>query len=166
MKTSRAIVSAALLAFAASCAGLREVPRGDYQRVYASADVAPSPGAPQDVITRDVWEAELAQSVVRTWQPPTGWAPASLEDEPRLSLAVGDIVELVVNESDEPELWLGGSAVEAFWGPPQKRDLWEDGADVTVRRSTLWLRGRKPGQSTLRYRHGEATMDIAITVTP
>jgi hypothetical protein len=154
-----------LTAVVSSCAGFKPIERGEYRRVFAADVTKRTSDAPQEIITREAYEAEVADGVRRGWEPPVGFTAPFLHETPAIGLKVGDIVELIVDESSEPELLLEGSVVEAYWNRTVKRDAWKDGTDVTVRESTLWLRGKKPGRGTLRYTRGNESKDVPITVT-
>lgn len=154
-----------LAAVVSSCAGFKPIDRGEYRRVFAADVTKRSPDAPQEVISRDAYETEVANGVRRGWEPPTGYTAPLLHETPAIGLKVGDVVELTVDESSAPEVLLEGGVVEAYWNPTVKRDEWKDGNDVTVRESTLWLRGKKPGKGTLRYTRGNESKDVPITVS-
>lgn len=155
----------AVLAVSTSCAGFKPVDRGEYRRVFAAEVTKRSPDAPQEVITREAYEEEVAQGNRRGWEPPPGYAAPLLHETPRVGLKVGEVVELRVDEAQGVELFLEGGVVDAYWGPTVKRDEWKDGADVTVRESTLFLRGKKPGAGALRYTRANDSKDVPITVT-
>jgi hypothetical protein len=161
----RSLLLALSVVVASSCAGFRPVERGEYRRVYAEDATRRTPDAPQEFISRDDYEAEVADGLRRAWEPPMGYAVPLLHETPALSVAVGQVVEVRVDEAREPDLLLEGGVVEAFWNPPAKRDEWRDGQDVTLHESTLWLRGRKAGRGTLRLVRGRETLDVPITVT-
>jgi hypothetical protein len=151
--------------FVSSCAGFRPVDRGEYRRVFAADVTVRTPDAPQEIITREDYEAEVANGVRRGWEPPPGYVAPWLHETPKVGMRVGDVVELRVDEAGPVELFLEGNVAEAYWGPTRKRDAWNDGQDVTVRESTLFLRGKKPGSGALRYTRGHETRDVPIHVT-
>ncbi|MEW5741315.1 MAG: hypothetical protein AB1938_20500 [Myxococcota bacterium] len=161
----RICVVLALAVVVSSCAGFKPVDRGEYRRVFAADVTKRSPDAPQEIITREAYEEEVAGGVRRGWEPPPGYVAPLLHETPTVGMKVGDVVELRVDESGPVELFLEGSVADAFWGPQVKRDEWKDGNDVTVRESTLFLQGRKPGKGALRYTRGNETKDVPISVT-
>lgn len=158
-----AVLTAAVVA--SSCAGFKPVDRGEYRRVFAADVTKRSPDAPQEVITREAYEEDVTQGTHRGWEAPPGYTAPYLHETPKVGLEVGDVVELRVDEAQEVELSLEGGAVEAYWNEAVKRDAWKDGSDVTVRESTLWLKGKKPGSAALRYSKGNQAKDVPITVT-
>jgi hypothetical protein len=160
------LLAAAVITSSFSCAGFKPLDRGEYRRVFAPDVTKRTPDAPQEVITRDAYEEEVTAGTRRGWEPPPGYVAPLLTETPKIGLKVGDVVELRVDESSPVELLLDGNGVEAYWTIEQKRDAWKDGTDVTVRESTLYLRGRKPGSAVLRYTRANQTKDVPITVTP
>lgn len=158
------LLAAAVIA-SSSCAGFKALDRGEYRRVFTADVTKRGPDSPQEVITRDAYEEEVAGGTRRGWEPPVGYEAPLLTQTPKVGLKVGDVVELRVDESSPVELFLDGNAVEAYWNPEVKRDAWKDGSDVTVRESTLYLRGKKPGSAVLRYTQANQTKDVPVTVS-
>ena len=156
----------ALAVLSTSCAGFKAVERGEYRRVFAADVTNRTPDAPQDVITRNAYEEEVAAGTRRGWEAPPGYVAPLLSESPKIGLKVGDVVELRVDESTPVDLSVDGNAVDVYWNPEVKRDAWKDGNDVTVHESTLWLRGKKPGAATLRWTQGQKSTDVPVTVTP
>lgn len=150
---------------AAGCAGFKPVERGDWRRVYKKEVTQRTSTSPQEIITRDDWEKEQAEGVPRTWEPPPGYEAPFLQKSPKLGLAVGEVLELRVNEGKTVELLLNGGAVELYWNEQRKVDGWKDGIDVTTRESTLFLVGRKAGSAVLRLVDNGVPTDIPVTVT-
>lgn len=165
MHSRHGLVLLAAAVVVSSCAGFKPIDRAEYRRVFVADVTKRSPDAPQEIITRDAYEEEVAAGVRRGWEPPTGYVAPLLHETPTIGMKVGDVVELRVDEASPAELLLEGGVVEAYWNPTVKRDEWKDGNDVTVRESTLWLRGKKPGKGTLRYTRGNDSKDVPITVT-
>ncbi len=149
-----------------SCAGFTAVERGDWRRVYLTADGAHGPDSPQEIITADQELKEREESVNRAWNPPPGFKAPSLADSGPVSLKVGEVATFVVEEPSEVQVLVQGAAVRAFWNPTQKKDGWKDGADVTRRESTLFLVGRKEGAAAVRVVTGDEPWTVPVTVTP
>jgi len=162
---TRLFVIASTLALAVGCASFRPVERGDWRRVYTKdAATVKSLDAPQELITREKYEEELANDVRRTWSPAPGWSPPWLLDVDEVGLAVGEVMEFRIDELKPVELQVMGSAADVYWGQRIKRDEWKEGTDVTRRESTLFVQGARKGKLTLRLITDETTKDIPVTV--
>lgn len=148
-----------------SCAGFRAVERGEWRRVYTKdAASVRDLEAPQEVISREKYEDELANDVRRAVMAGPGWTAPWLSDVEVLALAVREVLELRVDEARPVELHVKGSAAEVFWGPRLKRDEWKDGSDVTHHESTLFVRGLSKGALVLRLISVEGQRDVPVTV--
>ncbi|MCA2978469.1 MAG: hypothetical protein INH37_09320 [Myxococcaceae bacterium] len=164
MKT-RLVLVVSSLSLTAACASFRAVERGDWRRVYTKdAASVKSLEAPQEIITRERYEEELANDVRRTWSPSPGWKPAWLADTEEIGLAVGEVNEFRIDEARPVEVLVLGSAAEVYWGARVKKDEWKDGTDITRRESTLYVKGREPGKMTLRLVTDDTTRDIPLLV--
>lgn len=162
---TRLFLIVSILALAIGCSSFRAVERGDWRRVYTKdASTVKSLDAPQEIITREKYEEELANDVRRTWSPSPGWQPAWLTDVEEIGLAVGEVNEFRINEVKPVEVQVLGSAAELYWGARVKKDEWKDGTDVTRRESTLFVKGKEKGKVTIRLVLDEGTKDIPLTV--
>ncbi len=145
------------------CGGFRTLSRGDWRLVYADGAKREA-DAKRSVITREHWEREVAEGQTRTWVPPPGYRFPALHETPSVGLTPGDIVGLIIDEHDEVTLQADGEAVALYWGPTEKRDVWVEDHDETVRESVLYVEGRRPGKATLRLQRGGSVIDVAVTV--
>ncbi|MDX2014116.1 MAG: hypothetical protein SFW67_28215 [Myxococcaceae bacterium] len=162
---TRLFLIASTFALAIGCSSFRAVERGDWRRVYTKdASTVKSLDAPQEIITREKYEEELANDVRRTWSPSPGWQPAWLTDVEEIGLTVGEVNEFRINEAKPVEVQVLGSAAELYWGARVKKDEWKDGTDVTKRESTLFVKGKEKGKMTIRLVLDESTKDIPLTV--
>ncbi|MCU0696103.1 MAG: Ig-like domain-containing protein [Myxococcaceae bacterium] len=162
---TRLFLIVSILALAIGCSSFRAVERGDWRRAYTKdASTVKSLDAPQEIITREKYEEELANDVRRTWSPSPGWQPAWLTDVEEIGLAVGEVNEFRINEVKPVEVQVLGSAAELYWGARVKKDEWKDGTDVTRRESTLFVKGKEKGKVTIRLVLDEGTKDIPLTV--
>lgn len=162
---TRLFVLGSVFALAFGCSSFRAVERGEWRRVYTKdASSVKSLDAPQEIITREKYEEELANDVRRTWSPSPGWTPPWLADMEELGMAVGEVLELRIDELKPVELQVKGAAAELYWGQRIKRDEWKDGTDITRRESTLFLQGRAKGKAVIRLVTDEQAKDIPVTV--
>lgn len=153
------------VALTLSCTSFRAVERGDWRRVYTKdAATVTSLDAPQEIITREQYEEELANDVRRSWSPSPGWAPPLLLDADAIGLSVGEVTQLRIDEFRPVELQALGNAATVYWGQRVKRDEWKEGTDLTLRESTVFLKGASKGTMTLRLVTEEGTKDVAVTV--
>ena len=148
-----------------ACAGFRSVDRGEWVRVYADSSDR-SATAKQALITRDHYEAEVAAGNRRTYEPLLGWQPPFLHETEAIKVAVGEVMEFRVDESKGAEVQLSGSGADLFLTPVHKRDVWDNGMDVTYVESTLFIRGNRASASTVRLVTPAGTKDVPVTVGP
>lgn len=159
----RWLLWAAMLCGASGCAGFKAVERGEWKLVYVDAarrDVE----APREVLNRDDYEAEVSAGTRRGWEPPTGFAFPLLHETPAIGLQLGEVAGFRVDEANEAELFVDGSAVEVSWGRVEKRDGWNVDTDVTIKESALYVKGKSAGTATLRLVRGPTQQDIVVTV--
>lgn len=150
---------------ATACSNFRAVDRGDWRRVYTKdAATVKSLDAPQEIITREKYEEELANDVRRTWAPQPGWSPPWLLDTDEIGLTVGEVMEFRIDELKPVEVQVKGDVATLFWGQRIKKDEWKDGTDVTRRESTLFVQGKTKGKATIRIVTEDTTKDIPVTV--
>jgi hypothetical protein len=154
------------LVLCVSCSGFKAIERGDWRRVYTkdSATVK-SLDAPQEVITREKYEEELANDVRRTFTPSPGWTAPWLLDTEAIGLTVGEVAEFRIDELKPVEVQVQGSSVTLYWGARVKKDEWKDGTDITRRESTLFVQGASKGSAVLRLITEEGPKDVPVTVT-
>ena len=146
-----------------SCAGFKSVERGDWRLVYVDTAKRDAEAA-REVVTRDAYEAEVTEGTRRGWEPSPGYVFPLLHEVEKIGLRVGEIVGFRVDENREAELLVDGSGVELYWGPLEKKDGWKGDSDVTVRESTLFVKGTRAGASVLRLIRGSATKDVPVAV--
>jgi hypothetical protein len=162
---TRLFLIVSTIALAVGCSSFRAVERGDWRRVYTKdAATVKSLDAPQEIITREKYEEELANDVRRTWSPSPGWQPAWLADTDEIGLTVGEVNEFRIDEKKPVEVQVLGTAADVYWGARLKKDEWKDGTDVTRRESMLYVKGKEKGKMTLRLVMEDTTKDIPLTV--
>ena len=146
-----------------SCAGFKSVERGDWRLVYVDTAKRDAEAA-REVLTRDAYEAEVTEGTRRGWEPSPGFVFPLLHETEKIGLRVGEIVGFRVDENSQAELLVDGSGVELYWGPLEKKDGWKGDSDVTVRESTLYVKGTRAGASVLRLIRGASTKDVPVAV--
>lgn len=162
---TRLFLIVSVLALAIGCSSFRAVDRGDWRRVYTKdASTVKSLDAPQEIITREKYEEELANDVRRTWSPSPGWSPPWLLDTEEIGLAPNEVMEFRIDELKPVEVQVKGDVATLFWGQRIKKDEWKDGNDVTRRESTLFVQGKSKGKAVIRLVTEDTTKDIPVTV--
>lgn len=145
------------------CGGFKAVQRGEWKLVWVDPAKRDAEAA-REVVTRDRYEAEVAEGNRRGWEPPPGFVFPLLHEVDTIGMVPGEVQGFRVDESTEAELFVDGAGVESFWGPVEKRDGWKGDTDVTVRESALFLKATKPGKATVRLIRGPQTKDVPVTV--
>jgi hypothetical protein len=145
------------------CAGFKAVERGEWKLVWVDP-ARRDAEAPRDVVTRDRYEAEVAEGNRRGWQAPAGFVFPLLHEVDAIGLQVGEVQGFRVDEATEAELFVDGAGVALFWGGVEKRDGWKVDTDVTVRESSLFVKGVKAGKATLRLVRGPQQREVTVTV--
>ena len=146
-----------------SCAGFKSVERGDWRLVYVDTAKRDAEAA-REVVTRDAYEAEVTEGTRRGWEPSPGFVFPLLHETEKIGLRVGEIVGFRVDENSQAELLVDGSGLELYWGPLEKKDGWKGDSDVTVRESTLFVKGTRAGAGVLRLIRGSSTKDVPVAV--
>ncbi|MBL9037360.1 MAG: hypothetical protein JNG84_02490 [Archangium sp.] len=148
------------------CVSFVPLDRGDWRRVYTEdATALRGPEAKQEFITAEKFEDEQTAGIQRSYEYPSGFTVPLLNDAERIELKVGEVQEFLVDErSGTAELSVKGNVAEWFWNPMVKKDEWVNDEGVTRRRSSLFVRGRKPGQAVLRLIVGNDQQDFVVTV--
>ncbi len=148
-----------------SCAGFKAVERGDHKHVFSDPHGTMKPTDPQDVITTESWEAEVAQSIQRQWVPASGYQRPVLQQTPEATLRVGEILEFSVDENQPVDVLVEGP-LECWWNGTKKTDGWKNGTDTVQRESLLLVRGKKAGTAVLRVATESGHSDTTLTITP
>lgn len=137
--------------------------RGEWRLVYANPEKR-DPDSKLTVITRDVFDVEVTEGHKRAWNPPPGYKAGVLHETSAIELKVGAIEGFTVDEKDDAQVLADGDAVALFWGELEKRDAWDGDHDVTIKQSTLFIEGKRPGKATVRIVRGSDTHDVPVTV--
>ena len=148
---------------ATGCAGFKAVDRGQWKLVYVDSAKRDAE-APREVVTRETYDAEVAEGVRRGYEPPIGFGFPLLQEADGIGMKVGEVQGFRVDEKTEAELFVDGGGVELFWGNVEKKDGWNVDTDVTVKESMLFLKATKAGAATLRLVNGPSTKDVPVTV--
>ena len=146
-----------------SCAGFKSVERGDWRLVYVDTAQRDAEAA-REVVTRDAYEVEVNEGTRRGWEPSPGFVFPLLHEVAKIGLRVGEIAGFRIDEDSQVELLVDGSGVELFWGPLEKKDGWKGDSDVTVRESSLFVKGTRAGSAVLRLIRGSSTKDVPVAV--
>lgn len=162
---TRLFLIGSILALAVGCSSFKAVDRGDWRRVYTKdASTVKSLDAPQEIITREKYEEELANDVRRTWSPSPGWSPPWLLDTDEIGLTLNEVMEFRIDEVKPVEVQVLGAAATVYWGQRIKRDEWKEGSDITRRESSLFVQGTSKGKMTIRLIAEDTTKDVPVTV--
>jgi hypothetical protein len=149
---------------ASSCAGFRALDRGDWVLVWTDESVRteivngtpievvkPAPGARREVISLERYESEITEGRRRKAGSTLGELPRLVTEvsEP-LELMVGEVRELRIDEPQEAEVFVSGSAVKPYW--TRKRDVaeWRDGQPADRKESGLFLLADEAGTSKVK----------------
>jgi len=159
----RWLLSAVLMLGGSGCAGFKSVQRGEWKLVYVDSAKRDAEAA-REVVTRDTYETEVTEGTRRGWEPMPGFLFPLLHEVDQVGLKVGEVVGFRVDEATEAELFVDGGNVQVYWGPVEKHDGWKGDSDVTVRESTLYVKGTRPGAAVLRLIRGPTTKDVPLAV--
>lgn len=159
----RSFLCAVLVLGGSGCAGFKSVERGEWKLVYVDSAKRDAE-APREVVTRDAYEAEVTEGTRRGWEPTPGFVFPMLHEVDKVGLKVGEVAGFQVDEATEAELFVDGAGVSLYWGPIEKRDGWKGDTDVTVRESTLFVKGTRAGAAVLRLVRGPVSRDVPVTV--
>ena len=159
----RSLLLAVTAVTLSGCAGFKAVERGEWKLVWVDPAKRDAEAA-REVVTRDRYEAEVAEGNRRAWEGPVGFVFPLLHEVDTIGLQVGEVQGFRVDEATEAELFVDGAGVELYWGGVEKRDGWKVDTDVTVRESSLFLKGVKAGKATLRLIRGPQQKDVPVTV--
>lgn len=141
--------AAPLLLCALGCSGARPVQRGDWQRVWVEEFARHDAQSPQEVLSLEAYEREVAASIRRSWKPPTGWAPTPFERATAIELMRGEVHELELDETTRTTLSVEGDAAKVYWTHPSTIEWWEDGRERTRTASRVLVHARRTGRLTL-----------------
>jgi hypothetical protein len=148
---------------ATGCAGFKSVERGQWKLVYVDSATRDAE-APREVVTRETYDAEVAEGVRRGYEPPPGFVFPLLHEVESIGMKVGEVQGFRVDEELGVGLLVDGGGVELYWGNVEKKDGWNVDTDVTVKESMLFLKATKAGAATLRLVNGPSTKDVPIKV--
>lgn len=148
---------------ASGCAGFKAVERGEWRLVWADGTQRGAE-ARREVISREQYEREVNEGNRRGWEGPSGFTFPWLHETEAIGLTVGEVQGYRVDEHTQAELYVDGAGLELFWGPLEKHDSWKGDIDVTVKESTLYLRGQKAGSAKLRLVRGAEQRDVPISI--
>jgi hypothetical protein len=151
-----------LILASTGCAGFKAVDRGQWRLVYVDS-AQRGAEAPLEVITRESYDAEVAEGIRRAWDKPPGFVFPLLHEVEAIGLKVGEVEAFRVDEATEAELFVDGSGLELYWGNVEKKDGWNVDTDVTVKESMLFLKAKKAGTSKLRLVRGPAATEVPVT---
>ena len=75
---------------ATGCAGFKAVARGQWKLVYADSAKRDAE-APREVVTRETYDAEVAEGVRRGYEPPIGFGFPLLQEADGIGMKVGEV---------------------------------------------------------------------------
>lgn len=154
---------AAVLLLGSGCAGFKPVERGEWRLVYVDS-ARRDAEAPREVVTRDVYEAEVTEGTRRGWEPTPGFVFPLLHEVDKIGMKVGEVQGFRVDEGTEAELFVDGAGLSLYWGPVEKRDGWKGDTDDTVKESSLYVKATRAGAAVLRLIRGPVTKDVPVAV--
>jgi hypothetical protein len=161
---NRAFWPLVVLLWFTGCGGFRPVKRGDWQHIWVAEFEHHTQASPQEVITRDAYEAEVASSVRRAWDPPIGWVAPRLDEDTTVELATGKILEFTLDEAEPVRLEQQGDAATVYWNPPMEFEEWKDGRERVQRFSQVLVKGRRSGQAVVKVFRGARIVEVTIVV--
>ena len=163
------------------CAGFKPLERGEWvlawsdevvqtQMVNGTAIevVKPAPGARQEVIPLDRYEAETTEGKRRKVISTFANTPKEVfEINEPIELMIGEVKELRVAEPKEVLVSVAGDSVKAYWTQANRVDEWKDGKSIEHSESTLFLLADDPGTSKVKVQlPGQEPHLIEVSVRP
>jgi hypothetical protein len=168
----------ALLALC-SCAGFKALDRGDWVLVWTDESVQtqmvngtpieivkPTPGAKQEVISLDRYESEIAEGRRRKASAALGQVPKLVTDirEP-IALMLGEVREIRIDEPQEVEVFVSGSAVKPYWTKRKEVAEWKGDQPNDRKESSLFLIADDAGSARVKVQYpGKEPLLVEITV--
>lgn len=164
-----------------SCAGFRAMDRGEWVLVWSDETVQtqmvngtpieivkPTPGAKQEVIPIERYDAEIAEGKRRKASAALGVVPKQVTEirEP-MELMLGEVRELIIDEPkpDEVQVSVAGSAVRPYWTKAKELSDYRDGQEINKHQSSLFLLADDSGTAKVKVQYpGKEPILIEVSV--
>lgn len=175
----RTLSVGALLALCSGCAGFKALDRGDWVIVWTDESVQtqmvngtpieivkPTPGAKQEVIPMERYEAEIAEGRRRKASAKLGQTPKLVTDihEP-IELMLGEVREIRIDEPQEAQVFVSGSAVKPYWTQRKEVAEWKKDQPNDRKESSLILIADDSGSAKVKVQYpGKEPVIVEISV--
>lgn len=175
----RRLTVGALLALC-SCAGFRALDRADWVLVWSDETVQtlmvngtpievvkPTPGARQEIISRDRYDAEIVEGKRRKASAALGQVPKLVtEIKGPIELMLGEVRELRIDEpKQDAVVFVSGSAVRPYWTKPNEVAEYKEGKELDRHESSLFLVADDAGSSKVKVQYpGKEPIIIEVSV--